>query len=843
MKHRSGPQDHARRSVRPLSNHQHCDPSESESSDGDDDDIPAVVRRHPSSSPSKRLSIISPAHLHVNPLKRSPSDPARGDITVFSGSKKPRAGYNLAPDSAKLHPRFSQDEATVGTTSLAENPNLGTEDHVREGLLSSVNDAFRHIKARQSQAPIKRESDSVSLPLNGVKPADLGYGESMGTQAPDEYLLILPRATSATLILGEEVPDVSRISPGKLPAQDDDVLSVTPPSPIRVECGLGETNQAEVEVQTPVDVGQQNNNNDDVWKLSQSPEEISQQEVLRDITLHSNLKSQPVKKRVSTSELSTASKLSNPSRDRVADAGKRKVGKVRRPGSRLHAEPDNDVKRVTNLQKSMLPVSNEEAGSPRGFSLAPNGVNSVQLIQVEDSDQGSQEELARTSRHDNSELSRIKNVDEPRFTDSDDDGALSDSSDAFNTDWGNDTSSNQSAEDSFMRDVLSSSADISLHAEDDEIFEGPPDDDVITIYLDHQPLRQLCKLLGDASWAGVKGDWQWQRFDYQGAETEPARVLLPILTKLERLYQATPKAPKLKEQNRFLRKHAPMLRSYFLKIKMVVEHIRTQRLEIPGRNDTARNTDPRRRKRMTRDLVLYVMPMLVHVLASAWSLGGKTWIETSFTAATVELLQRALGWVRSLNHRLLRELKRCPLEEEPESRHEQRIWERRNARRKEIDPLIDNLGQIIAAAPDRLVKTEARRQERLRREEQLTIERKAAEEAGAALAAERKKRSLLSIHGIHYRLDSPTASFRPPLPPLVRSTKWSYEEKGILFRHIQNSYPACPDLNRIRWELNKTFTETVNMAENILEKILATVMKDSSVEERTAKVRRIMRTS
>ncbi|KAI1434741.1 hypothetical protein GGR50DRAFT_660593 [Xylaria sp. CBS 124048] len=71
------------------------------------------------------------------------------------------------------------------------------------------------------------------------------------------------------------------------------------------------------------------------------------------------------------------------------------------------------------------------------------------------------------------------------------------------------------------------------------------------------------------------------------------------------------------------------------------------------------------------------------------------------------------------------------------------------------------------------------------------------------------------------------------------------EEQEVLFRYIQKAYPACPDLNRIRWELNKSYAETATMAEHILGKMLAVVLKDWSAEERAAKVREIigMRTS
>lgn len=190
---------------------------------------------------------------------------------------------------------------------------------------------------------------------------------------------------------------------------------------------------------------------------------------------------------------------------------------------------------------------------------------------------------------------------------------LSESVDGFDTDSGGENDEDWFGEDSFEHDLdvfNARQARQARHTKDEEIFEGPPDDDVLAIHLNHQPLQQLCKLLGNIAWARARGDWQWRYFEYGGAETAPARALLPVLAKLERLYQATPKAPNLKAQNQFLSEHANMLGYYFHKIKILVEHIRTQRLNILEHNEETHNIDSRKRKRMARDVVVYIIPML-----------------------------------------------------------------------------------------------------------------------------------------------------------------------------------------------------------------------------------------
>lgn len=199
-----------------------------------------------------------------------------------------------------------------------------------------------------------------------------------------------------------------------------------------------------------------------------------------------------------------------------------------------------------------------------------------------------------------------------------------------------------------------------------------------------------------------------------------------------------------------------------------------------------------------------------------------------------------------LHPRLLEELKRCSLEEnpgKPEGHRLQQAWQRRNVKREEIGPLLDNLYQVIAAAPDQLAEAEIHAREELQQREQQLRQEKLDDEARQALVAERKKRSLLSIHGIHYRLESSATSSRRPSSRSSRSAEWSVEEQRILFLRIQASFPVCPDLKDLCFELNKTVAQTLAMTEDILRKMLAKVLVGYSPEEQAAELRRIMHTS
>ncbi len=861
MEPRGRLRSHGQGSIRSPTDHYQRNLSAAESSDEDDDDIPA--NKPPSVSPSKRLSL-SATRLSVQRAKRSLSDTVRGGIVLYPGSKRPRNGYNMAPISRESLPRSTPDALRARSPTHFCTDSLSSEDDVREGLVRSVNDALRHLQARQTQDDTEQQLELGGAPnLHVLHKAESEEWGDAGNCVDIHHLVpgTLPLHPDVLNGVGEEIKQI-------LPASEGHSATVP------VGATPNREKQAQTEVQTRMYTVLPSLH--DKWEVPNLPgqpiavEEHTEAPLCRSQTL------QPTKKRGRPPKFSAKT-----SPNEAPDTGKKKLGRPRKHCPPLRDETDKDHNaRIGRLQMGIIPsflgpdtqvlrqsslILNDttpqtapgldlepkaEPGEDAGWSLN-HAELSVRDINVDNqsTDFGRDDKLTQCGPieyndggHPDSDANKT-------------DGTLSEFIDGFDSDSGSRSDVDRSFKDSFECDVDAFNARQFSHLEEDDVFESPLDDDVLAIHLDHQSLKQLCKLLGDNSWAGVKDGWQWQYFHYEDAKTKPARALLSLLTKLERLYQAAPKAPNLKEQNRFLREHADMLRYYFYQIKIVVEHIRTKRLEIPERNETTQNTDPRKRKMMMRDLVLFVIPMLAHVLASVWGLGGKTWTKispgkTSFTSATVELFKRVLGWTMTLHYRLLSELERCPLEERPEGQGEQQAWLRRNGRREEIGPLIDNLCQVILDAPDQLAETKARAEEelkrhqrQLRREKQLQIEQKAAEEARQALVAERKKKSLLSTHAIHHRLGSPAVSSQPSSSLTLRSTEWSIEEQRLLFLRIQASFPVCPDLDDLRWELNKTVAQTVAMTEQILEKMLARVLIGYSAEERAAELRQIMHNS
>ncbi|KAI0405103.1 hypothetical protein F4802DRAFT_564373 [Xylaria palmicola] len=819
MQARSGLLRQTRGSARPHTDPYEPNESEAESSDEDEDDDDIPASKLPVVSPSKPVpafSAQSPAHQ----LKRSLSDAARGGIILYPGSKKPRNGYNMAPTPRKL--LSSSIQSPIGPPAAAvqafsRTPSLdsSSDDDIHEGLVSSVNAALHFRQSRTTQDDVESETQKPEVPAshlpNGVEAEKL-----------EEYDIRV------------ETPD-----PGSpLVAETHLAPCALPPNPVvdvpngELESASGSAgaardreNQAEPGVLTQVDTLSAPEH--DVWDVPKSPVQPSGQEGNdSSATLGSN---KPVIKRRGRPPRSSKVKTLPHS---TPITKKRPVGRPRKHHLRLHSEADIDqIADITTFRKGPIPcVLDSDAQLPSQSPTVSDFINPAPPTAANEAmdhaaprvPDGDVEErngdFGSAGRLPQYELTRFDDDERSNPSLSGQDETASDILEEFNTDLTNSSDLDLPNEDRFKHDVDAFNDSQPYNSTDKEVFKGPSDDDILAIHLDHEPLSQLCSLLGGASWAGVRDNWQWQNFDYKGAESKPVRALLSVLARLERLYQAAPKAPDLKEQNRFLRRHADMLCHYFLKIEMIIRHIRTQQLHDLEHDEAAHNVGAHNRKgTMTRDLVLYAIPMLVHVLSSAWGLGGRTWRRTSFTGAAVGLLARALGWIMVLHRRLLKVLDRCPFEGKPESQGGKRAGHQRSEKREEIVPLLERLFQVIAAAPDQLAEAESR--------------------------AKGKQGRPLSSRDTGNRAGPSTTGSRVSPPPALRPAEWSMEEQRLVFLRIQASFPICPDLDNLRWEVGKTVEQTAAMTEHILAKMLAKVLIGYSKEEQAAKVREVMLTS
>ncbi|KAI1434740.1 hypothetical protein GGR50DRAFT_660592 [Xylaria sp. CBS 124048] len=634
MESRNAPRDHATVS-HPPSSRQLENVSDSESSDSNDDDIPAITTNRLSVSPSKSLSVTSaskpvsataPANLHANPLKKSLTEAARGGIVLYPGSKRQRTGYNMRPNSVESSSHLSPvalRPPPKTDPSPPNSPGTNTEDDVRQGLVSNMNNAFRHLKPAQSQDPVEQwprnEEGSASPHLGEADPAESGEGKSTDNRHPGLSPVNRQRSPSeiGSMIsptengLCEEPSEASQAAHHEAKATEDknetgDAVS----SPMGEVPVLGRENPAGVEMQAQVGATSRNTSEYDV-EVPQSPVGPDRQDVPQSTS--NNQKSQHTKKRSRSPKisktrfpnksmrsegvtsprelLSRATETDSIQQGQAEDSEQVNQNSDAHPSASVPGVIQTQAPKTTTPSNRISPTSNRSQTAKPNFQAksgrAKDAAPTVNLT-VPNDRAGNLNGLSRMSNHDNDSGNHeyINEYSSTNLRATVDDEPSSDFLDGFSVDFGDDDATYSPAEDS-------------------DVPEDPSDDDITAIHMDHQPLWQLCELLGDTAWGGMKGGWQWQDFDYSGAATEPARALLPLLTKLERLCKDAPRAPNLKEQSKFLRRHNDLLDYYADKIATVVEHIRTQRIEIPEHNATTRNTDPGKRKRMTRDLVLY----------------------------------------------------------------------------------------------------------------------------------------------------------------------------------------------------------------------------------------------
>ncbi|GAP88308.1 hypothetical protein SAMD00023353_3001100 [Rosellinia necatrix] len=899
MESGSGLRRSTRGSIRPPADRDLRASSEANSSDEDDGDIPA--NKIPTVSPSKPPFF---TRTHIDRAKRPHSDIAQGGIVLYAGSKKPRNGYNMAPIAREPPPSLRPD-FLCGNMSIEQTPSraesiisIDSEDNVSDALVSRVNDAFRRRDAHQTQGQAEAPAANSS---NEIKLEELGGDE---TRADDQDLHLplldpnsfnityknteelfrdnrdgtLPTAVALDKENREELGIRMRANPVSLPAGGDLNLAKSPTQLNELEDDRNATPHSIQEVparkrgrppkvrrvsdipNSTLDTGKKKPGRPrkSYPRLRDEPHEdyATHPAKLHDKTISRvpDSDSQPLRQ---LSLLPNGTSLVQPITTNESIDGPREAGQDNGLHASVHLSGATHGQKSDISQQSYCPTCPDPNNSP--LAPEPNiqptpkqqegALRSTNVavyctrdgLDRQNGGLGRDQKLAHLEaleRHDNECAdSDAENSDE----------VLSNRIDGFDTDSERRKNVDEATEDSFEHDIDAFNALETPDTEEDDVFKDPTDDDTLAIHLDYQPIEQLCQRLGDKSWAGLKDNWQWRRFEHVDPETRPAQALLLVLMKLERLYHATPKAPNLRAQNQFLREHANMLRYYFHKVGIVVEHIRTERLDTPGHEGTGDQAGSRKRKRMTRDLVSYVIPMLAHVLVTAWGLGGKTWLQTSFTSTSLELLRRSLGWIKVLYPRLLCELKR-PVEEIPGNRNQQQVWGRQDIVRENIDTLLDEVYQAIGTGLDQLAETEAGAGKRpqthsrkVRRDEQPTIEQTATEEARQAVVAERRTRSLRSDRDIHYHDELSTTHSQQSPSLALRPVEWSIEEQRVLFLRIQASFPLCPDLENLRWELNKTLAQTVAMTEQILGKILAKVLIGYSAEEQTAQLRQIMR--
>ncbi|KAI1812406.1 hypothetical protein GGS20DRAFT_558100 [Poronia punctata] len=871
----------------PPQTHQNHGLSEPESSDEDDNGIPAS--RLPSISPAKRHSPPTTHHL-AKRVKRTSGNTVRDGIILYPRPRRPTNGFHMTSsvrrspsDNGPMPPLL----VSFPAVPYAGSSSLSPEDEVLEGLIPELNSAFRQPREHSSYDNPAQRRRSPRLSHEDNNKGEHGIEtHSRNNELPT---VSLSRSISPTLPLDfeprdsedndvAEAEETTRNGAIQNKVQEPGADTAVP----RIEENAASRREIRAQTETTILAPFENKTANGVCAAERSHEQLIEDSGARFVG------GQPppdTKGRRAVSTPSSLLSIPQGLATRSPTGAKRRVGRPKKIRPHLCGktnQEDPPTLSISLLYRDEDGVFEEDPGTlssvpqlqARDFSLVTTGVVSsnqdyptaIESLGARSKDELEENRAARETyvgcENIDSGIGRQgsdpthtgesprSHADEcgqyiPDAADFDNDDEVSSQFTAGSQTDEDDQGENEPPRDDFMRDVHYFNSRDPTGPESDDAFASPSEDDVVAVHVDPGPLGRVCRLLIDESWAGV-GSWAFRYVACEKTETKPARALLRVLAQLERLYQTAPKAPYLKEQNAFLKKHANMLSYYFHRIKGVLHHIRTRRLESLERNNTAQDADPRKRKRITRDILLYVMPMMSHILASVWDLGGKEGSLTAFTCSTVGLLERGLNWMMTLRRRLLREVQQLPLAGEGNIEYE-KIWPVWDIKREAIDQALEDLRQVVGAAPARLNEAEARVERELRREQpaEQEVNPKSREQPGATEKTrleKRKKRPSSSTHGGRYLAPS-GGSFRRSSPLAHRPTEWSLEEKTLLFKHIQESFPEPPNIHHLRLELNKTHAETTAVAEDILEKMLAAVKPNQPARERAAEARRIIRGS
>ncbi|KAI0009216.1 hypothetical protein F4779DRAFT_380733 [Xylariaceae sp. FL0662B] len=498
--------------------------------------------------------------------------------------------------------------------------------------------------------------------------------------------------------------------------------------------------------------------------------------------------------------------------------------------------------------------SSDENEAPPGLLESVNAALHPQQLETEENTAPSSS--GGQHRNEDDDAYHAENSDEEQ-DELDSEGLASEPIDGYDSDNESMADVDLSALGSFAQDVEHFRARHIRNKRVGDIFEGLPHDDDVTIKLPPAHLRTALTLIKQRAWSGISGDWEKESRNFKTPRTTLGRALFPFLEKLERLCMTTHIAPSIKEQNKFLNDHSDLLSYYISKIELVVKHIQTQRLAKTVPDQSQLNNDPEKRKKITQELSETLIPKLFRVLASAWCLGGLDWHQTSFTYYTTRLLMKVVCWIERLYRLLLDEEQKLQNEDEKKSEDDKtlpKLWHTYHEKRRKLDEILKNLKQVVSAAPDALEEEKVQRklefearQRSLKRQEEIKAQQKRDKEARLRSVKEQKRRFLMSIRGISVpRVASPVSSSaqESPAPPDASSSQdvsdWSLEEKEVLLKKIQDSYPNMPDLTTLRYEFARTLEDTEAMAEKLLGMMLKAALPKESAAGRAARIRQIM---
>ncbi|KAK0641071.1 hypothetical protein B0T16DRAFT_207256 [Cercophora newfieldiana] len=350
---------------------------------------------------------------------------------------------------------------------------------------------------------------------------------------------------------------------------------------------------------------------------------------------------------------------------------------------------------------------------------------------------------------------------------------------------------------------------------------------IYTATVDTRRVRAMLKFMGRDGWTGG-GEKRWEQGFAQGEPGNHLRGkrLFKYLHRFRTLIRGAPtivgKHPRsLSKQVAWLRGKQDDIKKLVSEINKQIKKIRDEELALPRGPDDFSRAALERRQAMVMDLMNPIIPQLIRVLSSLFSLGGANSVnprqlpeEVIITPDVLGYIQEVLTWIGSLRGKMRWELRERPLEntDRPLAKQQESAWSLFDSALRELNRNVEE-----AEEQHEIQEQNENEQERLlecaHRDEMIREARRREEEAEQDRKIERMR---LVAHSTQYiaSLPNPVSELwrkatareeywaasqsvsrpkpvmsgarRPPIPqPLEQPTPWKDADKEWLLLQIR----------------------------------------------------------
>jgi hypothetical protein len=194
----------------------------------------------------------------------------------------------------------------------------------------------------------------------------------------------------------------------------------------------------------------------------------------------------------------------------------------------------------------------------------------------------------------------------------------------------------------------------------------------------------MCRLMGFKGWTGHGRTWAEDLVDpstYGGPSslasqnapprTKVGRYCWRFLVFLRSVYKTAPRSPALRQQNVWFRDKKPRIEKICTNMESMITKICEKHLAVMGDEENDATGKAEYRQATCRDLIDYIIPMLISLLQTIFFLGGEVAdddnkkhlpAEGVFTKQSLSSLSKTARWTFRVYCVLIHELQKRPLD-------------------------------------------------------------------------------------------------------------------------------------------------------------------------------------